>query len=261
VRRTKRSAAVTDAPAASGDGDDFTAVTVGATYQRERWSWANRLEYRDGEQEDKWGMFSAWMGEVRDGLGLSARTQVFRTDGRQAEKTSGEVRLGMAYRPLHSRWIVLERLDFLFDRQRGEDVVLDSWRIVHNLNANYRPNRRTQLSLQYGLKYVEETIDGQSCDAVIDLIGLEGRYDFTPKWDIGLRASVLHSWNSGALDYLVGPSVGYHVVKNAWVSVGYNLLGFHDPDFSRADFTAQGPYLKMRVKFDQESVREALKWL
>jgi opacity protein-like surface antigen len=69
---------------------------------------------------------------------------------------------------------------------------------------------------------------------------------------------VLHSWSLQQFDYSAGPAVGYKVLDNAWLSVGYNFTGFTDRDFSAADYTAQGAYLKFRVKFDQESVRAAL---
>lgn len=92
-----------------------------------------------------------------------------------------------------------------------------------------------------------------------DLTGVEGRYDLTTKWDVGARASVLHSWRSDEIDYSSGVSLGYNVVKNTWLSIGYNFLGFDDEDFSRANFTAQGPFIQFRFKFDQKSVQDAVK--
>ncbi len=94
-----------------------------------------------------------------------------------------------------------------------------------------------------------------------DLIGIEGRYDLTKRWDIGLTAAPLHSWSADRFDYSSGASVGYNVVQNAWISLGYNFAGFKDQDFSAADYTAQGPFVKFRVKFDQDSVRDAAKYL
>lgn len=88
--------------------------------------------------------------------------------------------------------------------------------------------------------------------------GLETRHDLSTKWDIGLQGQILHSWRAEQSDYRLAPSVGYLLMKNMWVSGGYNLVGFQDADFSAADFTAQGPYIKFRFKFDQNSVREAL---
>jgi uncharacterized repeat protein (TIGR01451 family) len=247
----------TDVPPASGETEDFTAVSLGATYKLEKWSWANRLEFRNGDAEDKWGLFSAVVGEVHKGLGVSARAQIFTTESRTAERTDGELRFGLAYRPLYTRWIVLNRLDYRFEQESSEDFGFNNWRLVNNLNANYKPNRKTQLSLQYGAKYVKENIDGDSYDGFTDLVGIEGRYDLDERWDIGLRGSMLHSWNGGQVDFATGASVGCNVAQNAWVSLGYNFLGFEDEDFSKAEFTAQGPYVTFRVKFDQESVLEA----
>ena len=106
-----------------------------------------------------------------------------------------------------------------------------------------------------------ETIDGSEYSGYTDLIGLEGRYDLTKTWDVGLRGSILHSWNSNQLSYSAGPSLGYNVMENAWISVGYNVAGFTDKDFSAADYTAQGPFVKFRFKFDQKSVLEAANWI
>ena len=106
-----------------------------------------------------------------------------------------------------------------------------------------------------------ESIDSADYSGYTDLGGIEGRYDLTRDWDIGLRGNVLHSWNSSQISYSSGPSVGYNVIKNAWVSLGYNLVGFKDKDFSAGDYTAQGPYLRFRFKFDQNSVKEAFNWI
>ncbi len=242
------------------DGEDFTAVSIGASYREEKWAWENRLEYRTADTEDRWGIFSGIVGEVREGLALSGRAQIFLTDtGAGAENTKGELSFGLAHRPRLTRWIVLDRLDYIFDENIGDNINLTTWRLVNNLNANYKLDKRTQIALQYGAKYVKDDIDEDDYSSFTDLFGIEGRYDLTKNWDIGLRSSVLHSWSTDAFDYSAGASVGYNVMKNAWVSLGYNLIGFEDADFSRANFTAEGPYVKFRVKFDQNSVRDALK--
>ena len=54
-------------------------------------------------------------------------------------------------------------------------------------------------------------------------------------------------------------SVGRILVDNVWISLGYNLTGFYDEEFSGADYTAQGPYFRIRAKFDQLTVKDAIK--
>ena len=58
-------------------------------------------------------------------------------------------------------------------------------------------------------------------------------------------------------DYSAGASVYVSIVDNTWVNLGNNLVGFKDEDFSDANYTAQGVFLCFRVKFDQQTVREA----
>jgi opacity protein-like surface antigen len=65
---------------------------------------------------------------------------------------------------------------------------------------------------------------------------------------------LLHSWSLNQEKYGTGASVGFNAAKNIWISVGYNFIGFKDRDFSRADFTSEGPFITMRLKFDQVGV-------
>lgn len=250
-------------PPASGGNVEFTSVTMGGTYKEEKWSWANRLEYRTATTEQKWGGFSGVVGEIREGIATSARLQFFKTNGVAAadDKTNADLRLGLAYRPLASEWIVLDRIDLVYDRDQSSGQNLNSRRFVNNLNLNWKANRQTQVALQYGAKYVQESSVSTDYSGYTDLIGLEARYDLTKTWDVGVNGSVMHSWCFKQFDYSTGASIGYNVAKNVWVSLGYNIIGFEDKDFSVANFTAQGPFVKFRLKFDQESVREAVQWL
>jgi hypothetical protein len=44
---------------------------------------------------------------------------------------------------------------------------------------------------------------------------------------------------------------------NVWVSAGYNVAGYRDRDFEADRYTRAGPYVTMRVKFDQASLGAA----
>jgi hypothetical protein len=249
-------------PPASGSAEDFTAVSVGAGYRQERWSWTGRVENRTAESEDKLSIFTGANGEVSSGLALAAGLQTFRTDASSgAVRFNGDLRLGAAYRPAETRFIILDRMDLLREEQRGGDFPHDNWRIINNFVMNMKPDLRSQFSFQYAAKYVKEAIDQSDYRSYTDLTGLEGRYDLTKTWDIGLRGMMLHSWSADQKSYGAGASVGYSAAKNVWISLGYNIAGFTDRDFSRADFTAQGPFVKLRMKFDQVSVREAVRWI
>ena len=55
----------------------------------------------------------------------------------------------------------------------------------------------------------------------------------------------------GARAFSVGPSFGVSPADQLWLSLGYNVAGFRDPDFEAARYTRQGPYATVRLKFDQ----------
>lgn len=255
----------TNVQAASGSDHDFTAVSLGAGYAARSWSWTGRVEARYADTQDKWGLTTGIAGQVRQGLGLSAGLQWFDTQD-HADADDGtdtfesDLRLSLAWRPNNGPWIVFDRLDYTIESESDASGQTDARRIVNNFNASYKPRYDLQVALQYGAKYVFDTIDGRNYDGYTDLTGIETRYNLTERWDVGLQASLLHAWNVGQLDYRTGVSVGYSLFKNTWVSLGYNFTGFNDEDFSAADFTAAGPYIKFRLKFDQQSVREMVDW-
>ncbi|MCW8922089.1 MAG: hypothetical protein OQK69_00470, partial [Gammaproteobacteria bacterium] len=84
---------------------------------------------------------------------------------------------------------------------------------------------------------------------------------FTKVVDLGVHAHTLYSANSNNYLYSSGLSVGLQLARNVWLSLGYNVDGFDDRDFSAAGYTAQGPYLQFRMKFDQDTGAEIMNWL
>ena len=249
-------------PPAHGADDDFTSVSVGSTYRKAKWTWWNRLETRQAQSEDKYGISTSVVGEPKDGVAVSAKALAFIYEvSGGARHTDGNIRFGAAYRPSSSRWILLNRLDFYFDKMDDSNSDYDNWRIVNNLHANFRLNRKLQMSLYYGLKYVRDNYDSRTYSDYTDLIAFETRYNINKRWDVGMLGSMLHSWNSNQYDYSLGADVGYSPITNTWVSLGYNVIGFEDDDFSAAHYTAEGAYMRIRAKFDQQSVKDAAKWI
>ena len=240
---------------------DFTAVSTGVGYDVGDWSSVARLESRWAEEQEKWGLIAGVAGQIRDDLGLSIGGELFQEHRRNgADSLTGDLKLSSAWRPAHGQWTLLDRLEYKVEQQRDSAGETLAQRIVNNFNANFRPHHRLQLAVQYGAKYVFDTIDDASYIGYTDLNGLETRFDITSRWDVGLHVSLLHAWQAAQVDYRTGVSVGYALFKNAWVSVGYNFQGFQDEDFSAADYTAAGPFVKFRLKMDQETVKDLVSW-
>lgn len=284
-----------DAPIRGGglrDGgaltSDFTAVSAGLTYRAEAWSWNARMETRQALQ-DRYGFTTALLRQARDGVAMSASLEAFsQRDPGGASALLANAQMSYAYRPFASHWSMLDKLEFRLDEVQGgagnpllgqNTLAVQgdarSRRLVNNFALNYASqawadedsggvlsfDQRSQLSLYYGAKYVLDSFGPDDYAGFSDLVGAEWRFDLGPKLDLGLRASVLHSWSQRTIAWAFGPNLGFTPFANAWVSVGYNIKGFNDRDFENAHHTAQGPYLVFRVKFDQQSLGLAGKGL
>jgi len=248
-------------PFASGAADDFTAASVGLTYMAGDWMWASRIENRNGDMEDRRSLSTSV--QTTPNASLSTLASLQYTESNQvagSKQTSTNIGLGLAYHPSASKWIFLDKLELQRDDTTGSSFDSETKRIINMFHANYKTGR-WQLSLQYGAKVIREIIKLQTYRSFTDLAGFETRYDLTSKWDIGLHGNVLRSKNLNQYDYNSGLSIGHYLAKNIWISLGYNFTGFRDEDFSRSNYTSEGWFMKFRIKFDQQSVKEGLEWL
>ncbi len=84
-------------------------------------------------------------------------------------------------------------------------------------------------------------------------------YDLTNDFDIGLMGSMLYSPQVNAKQYAYGVEVGYILQQNVWASLGYNFSGFNDRDLTASDYTMEGLYLRLRMKFDEKDVQKTTK--
>jgi hypothetical protein len=246
-----------NAPLASGTlTDDFFAAFVGAQYHKELWQLTSRLEHRNSDNEERWSSTTGWYREPVEGHAMSVSVQGFDTSAALGDSTEAIGRLAWAFRPDSSRWIVFDRFEMKYDEHRDVFNTFESARVVNNLHANWQLNPSLQLGLQYGARYVSSTFEGEEYAGLSDIAGFDLRRQLTPRFDLGAHLAVLHSWESDVMDYSTGLDVGMTLAKNVWVSVGYNFAGFRDDDFSDSRHTAQGPYLKIRIKADQDTFKD-----
>ena len=237
--------------------EDFAAYYAGATYNGNLWSANGRVEVRNADSQDRLGLLVGWYREPSLGHSMSAGLALL--DNRLAtgeETRSANLKYGWAWRKADSRWSFLNRIDLIFEELLLNAQIQENHRLINNFNANRRINERSQLSLQYAFKYVRASFDGMALSGYTDLIGVDYRHGFNARWDAGVHTSVYHSYQSSIVDYGLGLDLGFNVRDNMWVALGYNLIGFHDSDFSEARYTAQGPFLRLTIKADQHSLKK-----
>ena len=131
---------------ADSDSDsDFVATSWGVQYTEKDWSASAKVEFRFADDADKWNASIGWYGEVEEGLGISLGALVTRNDYNVDgnEDASGDLRVGVAWRPKYTRWMVLDRLDLVWEDDNDADSPYETRKIINNINANYKTGYRT----------------------------------------------------------------------------------------------------------------------
>ncbi len=275
-----------DHPVASGgflgtDGtlaEDFTAVTLGATWRGEDWSIAGRAEYRDGDTSNRYGLNISALRQIGEGRAFGGALSWFRA--RQVGGPSTEtasLALSWAHRPDDSRFAFLEKLELRSDRVRGAVAGLPgpiggapllvsgnavSQRIINSLSVNWSPTERhdgeflnrSEISVFWGSRYVVDRIDQDDLKGWSNLFGADIRFDLSRSVDVGFSGTIRQNPGGHAIAYSGGPTISISPANNTYITLGYNVVGFHDRDFEDSRYTRSGPFVTLRLKFDQDSL-------
>ena len=233
--------------------DDNLAVTAGVEYTASALTKASgRVELR--ESTGSRGALST-LGlahKISDDWTLLGRNAFTLTESRTGGATQMQERfqLGVAYRDSKANRINgLARYEF-----KREDGGTDfERRAVHlvSSHADLQVARGFIVTGEYAAKRAVEFVDGRWIAGNAQLAGVRVTRDLGERWDVGLAARVLGNASLSQRATNLGGELGYRVVDNLWVSMGWNFSGFRDRDLADDNTTAAGAYVRMRFKFDE----------
>ncbi len=239
--------------------EQYASGYFGAAFQADSMAGSARIEARKSTSGTR---LVATLGGARE----ITKTLSFSAAGRhqwenisdRGDREQSDIRVGAAWRPRGEGLVILNRLDI---GHLNEEGVQDRAKIVNNFAANAMLSKRTQLSVYHGIKRVEVEFEGTSATALTHLLGSEIRHDLTKRVDIGFQTTWSHNDATETAQWSYGPSIGFSPKDNIWVSLGWNVAGFEDDDFEAARFKEEGPYIKLRAKFDQNTAKGLIKAL
>ncbi|GHB05667.1 hypothetical protein GCM10009069_30090 [Algimonas arctica] len=235
--------------------EDFTAAYAGLSYRDDLMVASIRGETRQAVSEDAYIVTASVARELSERLSMAGSSRITLRDPQTgASSEQVDVRMGVAWRPNGNGLIILNRTDFGL-QSGGTQRARTKW--VNNLSANMMVRENLELSFNHGIKYVLEDASFGRETSLVNLVGAETRFDVSPYIDLGLTGSILFD-DAGNQRYSYGPSLGFAPADNIWMSLGYNFAGFEDADFAAAEQSRKGVYLKLRMKFDERSLRGLL---
>jgi len=233
----------------SGD-ETFVAPTVELTYLSDLEKYTVGLQYRYGAADQRILTQVGATRKVTASVSFSAK-DIFaltlpKTGTSEYRHTFN---VGVAYRPLFTdTWNVLSKLTF--DDNKTVVGVRDL-KLVGSVEANWQPLRQLTLSGKYTAKYLYDLAENVGTGSFLDLYAVRAMYDITDRVDVGVHFGLMPNWASSTIDYYAGIEAGYRIVKNLYVSGGWNLQGLNDADLVENSYRSMGFFLGLRFKFDE----------
>ncbi|PIF73226.1 putative repeat protein (TIGR01451 family) [Variovorax sp. 54] len=266
---------------ASGLGGDSTALTGGVEYTSGRIKASGILEGRHGDDANT-RLFSAGYGfKIDPSWSLLARSVMSASEGQGANAGNAHHlarhQIGLAYRPVDTdSWNALMRYERRSERVTGTGSAtgaLDGASVfgtghgnaslpgatsadIVSAHLNYNPRPGTVINGRYAAKW--SRADDGLLKSTYWAHLLQARYtqDLNDDWDLGVQAGLLRG-KGGGLQKTLGVELGYQVMKDLWVSAGYNFVGLKDRDLAANDYTSKGAYIRLRFKFDETTLGAA----
>jgi hypothetical protein len=162
--------------------------------------------------------------------------------------------IGIAYRPVAWDWLNAigkyeQKMDY---NGMVSPETYDNASIV-SLHTFVEPFRRLELGLKYALKIDDETSYGLNAKTLTDFYLLHAEYDLNwHSFDVAGEYRILsqHQANDAKIGY--SAEVGYVLLQNVHIAVGYNFIGNKDIDLIDYTYWSKGPYVTMGMKFTEK---------
>jgi len=256
-------------------GEDFTAFSLGANWQKGAWAVRARAENREGEWADRKGLAFAAIRQLGEGSAVGGGFTWTRAKAEAGASTEVmDAALSVAHRPAGSPFAVLTKLEYRSDSvtgaiegdtgPAGRTAFLitgdaKAKRLILSVSSNWTPltgpaSQQTEIGLFLGARHSLDEYEGFDLKGTTLYGGADVRIGITDKVDIGGRATIRANVTEGTKSFAIGPEIGFSPADNMVLSVGYNFAGFRDPDFSEARSTDKGMFASFRMKFDAGSL-------
>ncbi len=229
-----------------------SAAGVGVEYtDSQLWKGSGRVEWRADDTNTNWLVTLGVARKLDRDWTLLARDYYSLLSPRSgaAQSHQHQVRLGFAYRPVdNNKFDALGAYEYKTSVDAG---ITTNTTHVGSVRANYHPSRPWFISGRMAVKGVREILNGVPDAYHAGLVGGRITYDISNMWSVGAITTVL-AGKGGAKQYAYGVEVGYTLMDNLLVTMGYNWRGFRDDDLTGSDYTNQGWVLGLRYKFDED---------
>jgi hypothetical protein len=239
--------------------DRATALTGALAYTASPdWKGTTRVEWSKSSTSQTW--LTSVGGAVKIDADITALARGIYNEQQSTGSASGaaflrQAQIGFAYRPVDNDvWNALAWIEHKHSANgaAGPGLNTDEAADILSTNLNYQVNAGWVLDGRYAIKRAVDYAQGFQSDYTAQILGGRSIWDLNGKWDLGVQYFIeLGGSGTATRQQAAGAEAGYLVMKNLWLSLGYNVVGFVDNDLASEDYTQHAFYLRLRMKFDE----------
>lgn len=232
--------------------DNYNVYQLGSTYHNGPLIYQFRVEDRVGSDEHKVRVENELFRRLDGGMAVSLTQDYEQTKQGDLQSKDMELKAGFSYRDPKNVHTFLAQVEYNAGRNSDGGVDNDT-KLVINTHYNYKPTYDWEGMAHVGYKYVMSTFDQDEYtgSSYVATAGL--RYYFLSDYDIAVQGLYASTPSVGVSSKGASVAVGYRVMKNMWVSVGYQHMSNYDSNFNFDEDYVKGVFIKFRMKFDEES--------
>ncbi|MCK4530534.1 MAG: hypothetical protein KAU44_05100, partial [Candidatus Marinimicrobia bacterium] len=192
--------------------------------------------------------------KIAHGLSMITKSVYSKTDYRLNDSEyylKADNQLGLAIRPERSdRYNALLKAAYIVNQnthvQPGVNMqrfIISShhyWQISKNLEMGFRIAKRIIIDEEIGLFKDKVTTD---------YLAMRLEYDLSLKWYVAGDIRYIHLMPLNEKKVSSSIEIGYLLVNNLQIGVGYAFNSFEDPDFASQNYTLRNFFLTLHMKF------------
>jgi len=133
-----------------------------------------------------------------------------------------------------------------------------SRRLIGSFSANWSPRSRNSGAFvqrsEFGFfaagRYNFDRYDGYNLAGTTLLAGLDAHLAIGRRVAVGGSFTLRGNLADHTINFAIGPSVSVVPARNMLLSLGYNVTGFRDRDFTADRSTNRGVFATLKLKFD-----------
>ena len=236
-----------------------TAFTVAGEYLRAKdLKLTGRYEIRSGPEETAslYGAGAAY--KVDRSLTLLGKLSLWNRDMQGGEDRIFDAYLGSSFRPLSGNPLHLLTLArFKIDDRGSVPGHRGNRSLILSAEPAYRLVKYLSLQGKYAGKFSWADGAGGGREGYTDLVLAGLSYDMAERWELSAYLKLMNQYDARLHSLGAVGSAGYRVYRNVVLSAGYNFARLDDRDLTGETFQGQGPFVGVKVKFDEDMFETA----